>query len=90
MARPRPDEPDPAPRFYAAVAFVIGLLVLDRWLGIRRGVTLDTLLILIVALSAAAWLAGSRLKRRLANDASARTDITQLRIPAERSGRDAS
>jgi len=27
---------------YAAVAFVIGLLVLDRWLGIRRGITLDT------------------------------------------------
>jgi hypothetical protein len=28
---------------YAAVALVIGLLVLDRWLGVRRGITLDTL-----------------------------------------------
>lgn len=50
---------------YAAVAVIIGLLVLDRWLGIRRGVTLDTLFVLIAALSVAAWFAGSRLNRRL-------------------------
>jgi phosphoglycerol transferase MdoB-like AlkP superfamily enzyme len=50
---------------YAAVAFVIGLLVLDRWLGVRRGITLDTLFGLIVALGMAAWFAGTRFKRRL-------------------------
>jgi len=50
---------------YAAVAFILGLLVLDRWLGIRRGVTLDTLFLLIAALSVAAWFAGSRLNQRL-------------------------
>jgi phosphoglycerol transferase MdoB-like AlkP superfamily enzyme len=66
---------------YAAVAFVVGLLVLDRWLGIRRGITLDTLFVLIVALSVAAWFAGTRLRRRLARDASARTDVTQLQAP---------
>jgi hypothetical protein len=63
---------------YAAVAFVIGLLVLDRWLGIRRGITLDTLLVLIVAIGVTAWFAGSRLRARLVRDASARTDITQM------------
>ncbi len=67
---------------YAAVAFVIGLLVLDRWLGMRRGLTLDTLLLLIAALSAIAWFAGYRLRARLTRDASARTDITQLRPPS--------
>ncbi|MGO9060571.1 MAG: hypothetical protein ACLQU2_24775 [Candidatus Binataceae bacterium] len=50
---------------YAAVAFIFGLLVLDRWLGIRRGVTLDSLFLLIAALSVAAWFAGSRLNQRL-------------------------
>jgi hypothetical protein len=40
---------------YAAVAFVIGLLVLDRWLGVRRGITLDTLFGVTVALGMAAW-----------------------------------
>jgi hypothetical protein len=66
---------------YAAVAFVIGLLVLDRWLGIRRGLTLDTLLVLMVALSAGAWMAGSWFRGYLQHDASARTNITQLRPP---------
>jgi hypothetical protein len=65
---------------YAAVAFVIGLL-LDRWLGIRRGITLDTLLVLMVALSAGAWLVGSWFRRHMVHDASASTDITQLRPP---------
>ncbi len=59
---------------YAAVAFVIGLLVLDRWLHIRRGITLDTVFILVAALGAAAWLAGSRLTRRLARDSAVRAD----------------
>lgn len=67
---------------YAAVAFVIGLLLLDRWLGIRRGITLDTLLVLMVALSAGAWIAGSWFRGHLQHDASARTDVTQLRTPA--------
>ncbi len=67
---------------YTAVAFVIGLLILDRWLGIRRGLTLDTLLLLIAALGTIAWFAGYRLRERLTRDASARTDITQLRPPA--------
>ena len=44
---------------YAAVGFIFGLLVLDRWLGVRRGITLDTLFLLIAALSVAAWFAGS-------------------------------
>jgi hypothetical protein len=56
-------------------------LLLDRWLGIRRGITLDTLLVMMVALSAAAWLAGSWFRRHLSHDPSARTDITQLRVP---------
>ena len=67
---------------YAAVAFVIGLLLLDRWLGIRRGITLDTLLVLIVALGTLAWFAGSQLRHRLASDASTRTDITQMHAAA--------
>ena len=50
---------------YAAVGFIFGLLVLDRWLGVRRGITLDTLFLLIAALSVAAWFAGSRLNQRL-------------------------
>jgi hypothetical protein len=53
---------------YAAVAFVIGLLVLDRWLGIRRGITLDTVFVLVVALTVGVWFAGSRLERRLRRD----------------------
>jgi len=69
---------------YVAVAFIIGLLVLDRWLGIRRGITLDILLLLVTALGTIAWLAGCRLRERLTGDASARTDITQLRAPAAR------
>ena len=67
---------------YAAVAFVIALLLLDRWLGMRRGITLDTLFVLMVGLSAGAWLAGSWFRGHLQRDASARTDITQLRPPA--------
>jgi hypothetical protein len=55
---------------YAAVAFVIGLLVFDRWLGIRRGITLDTILVLIAALGVAAWFAGSRLRHRIVDDTS--------------------
>jgi len=69
---------------YAAVVFIIGLLMLDRWLGIRRGITLDTLFVLIVALSTAAWFAGVRLGHRITRDPSARTDITQLRPPNDR------
>jgi hypothetical protein len=53
---------------YAAVAIVIGLLVLDRWLGIRRGVTLDTVFVLVVALTAGVWFAGVRFQRRLRRD----------------------
>ncbi len=68
---------------YAAVAFVVGLLVLDRYLGIRRGITLDTIFVLIAALSAAAWFAGTRLSHRLTRDRSAHTDITQLRTPPD-------
>jgi len=60
----------------AAVALVIGLLVLDRWLGVRRGITLDTLFALIVALGVAVWFAGTRFKRRLLRDPAAGTDIT--------------
>jgi hypothetical protein len=62
---------------YAAVAVIIGLLVLDRWLGIRRGITLDTMLVLIAALGTLAWFAGTRLRHRLAADA-ARADIGRL------------
>jgi hypothetical protein len=62
---------------YAAVAVVIGLLLFDRWLGIRRGITLDTILVLIGALGALAWFAGTRLKQRLAADA-ARADLARL------------
>ena len=61
---------------YAAVAFVIGLLVLDRWLGVRRGITLDTLFGLIVALGMAAWFAGTRFKRRVLRHP-AGTELTQ-------------
>jgi len=61
---------------YAAVAFIFGLLILDRWLGIRRGITLDTLFVLIAGLVAAAWFAGSRLNRRVVRHA---TDTTQVR-----------
>ncbi|GEM_PF-6189990 len=50
---------------YAAVGFVVGLLVFDRWMGIHRGIVLDTLLMLIVLMSAAVWFAGSRRRRRL-------------------------
>jgi membrane-bound metal-dependent hydrolase YbcI (DUF457 family) len=56
---------------YAAVAFVIGLLLLDRWLGIRRGITLDTLLVLMVALSAGVWVAGSWFRRHLEHNPAA-------------------
>jgi hypothetical protein len=54
---------------YAAVAFIFGLLVLDRWLRVRRGITLDSLFVLIAGLSVAAWFAGSRLNQRLARNA---------------------
>jgi hypothetical protein len=62
---------------YAAVAFVIGLLVLDRWLGIRRGVTLDTLLVLMVAMGVTAWFAGTRFRRHLLSHASTPSDLTR-------------
>jgi hypothetical protein len=62
---------------YAAVAFIVGVLILDRWLGIRRGITLDTLFVLITGLVVAAWFAGSRLNRRLARHATG--DGTQMR-----------
>jgi hypothetical protein len=66
----------------AAVAAMIALLVLDRWLGIRLSVTLDLLLILVIAVVVAdsiiAWLAGSRLDRRLAHDMSAHTEPGEL------------
>jgi hypothetical protein len=60
---------------YAAVAFVIGLLVLDRWLGIRRGITLDTLFVLMAAMGTAAWFVGVRFRRHLLSHASARVDL---------------
>lgn len=69
---------------YAAVAFVVGLLVLDRWLGIRRGITLDTILVLIAALSVAAWFAGSRLSHRFAHDASPHKATTSRTIEGNR------
>lgn len=62
---------------YAAVAFIFGLLVLDRWLGLRRGLTLDTLFVLIAGLVVAAWFAGSRLNRRLVRHATG--DATPVR-----------
>jgi hypothetical protein len=60
---------------YAAVAFIFGLLILDRWLGIRRGITLDTMFVLISGLVVAVWFAGSRLNRRFVQHAG---DGTQL------------
>jgi hypothetical protein len=69
---------------YAAVAFVVGVLALDRWLGIRSGITLDTVLVVVIALAAAAWLAGSRFQRRLASDISARTDANPVYCPVTR------
>jgi hypothetical protein len=67
---------------YAAVAAMIALLVLDRWVGIRLGITLDLLLILVIAVVVAdsmiAWLAGSRLDRRLARDMAAYTEAREL------------
>jgi hypothetical protein len=69
---------------YAAVAAIIVLLGLDRWLRIRLGlgVTLDLLLLVVVAvavtLSMVAWLAGSRFDRRLARDMSAHTEAGPL------------
>jgi hypothetical protein len=69
---------------FAAVAFVVGVLVLDRWLGMRSGMTLDTVLIVVIVLAAAAWLAGTRFRRRLARDLSARTDANPLYTPVTR------
>jgi hypothetical protein len=61
---------------YAAVAVVIGLFALDRWLGIRLSFTLDfplvAVVIIVVALSLLAWRAGARLDHRLDHDISAR------------------
>ncbi len=62
---------------YAAVAFVVGLLLFDRWMGIRRGITLDTILVLIALLGVAAWFAGSRLRQRLAHDAGIRGPVPE-------------
>jgi hypothetical protein len=69
---------------YAAVAFVVGVLVLDRWLGIRSGIVLDTMFVVVVALAAAAWLAGTRLQGGLARDISARTDANPVPSPRTR------
>jgi hypothetical protein len=69
---------------YAAVAFVVGMLVLDRWLGIRSGITLDTLFVLVIGLSVAAWLVGIRFQRHLARDISARTDANSVYSPPKR------
>jgi hypothetical protein len=66
---------------YAAVAFIIGLLVFDRWLGIQHGIVLDTLLVLIALLSAAVWFAGSRLRQRVTRDSLADTDVGDLDHP---------
>jgi hypothetical protein len=66
---------------YAAVAFVVGVLVLDRWSGIRSGIVLDTMFVVVVALATAAWLAGSRFQRHLARDISARTDANPVYSP---------
>ena len=63
---------------YAALAFVIAMLGLDRWSGIRSGIALDTLLVAIIALAAAAWLAGSRFHQGLVRDMSARTDVNPV------------
>jgi hypothetical protein len=69
---------------YAALAFVVAMLALDRWSGIRSGIALDTLLVAIIALAAAAWLAGSRLQQRLVRDVSARTDTNPVYSPVSR------
>lgn len=54
---------------YAAVAAVLGLFVLERAVGIRLGSTLDlvllVVLVIVVALSGVAWLAGARLDPHL-------------------------
>jgi hypothetical protein len=60
---------------YAAVAFIFGLLILDRSIGIRGGITLDTLFVLIAGLVTAAWFAGARLNRRVVRHA---TDTRQV------------
>ncbi len=60
---------------YAAVAFIFGLLILDRWLGFRRGITLDSMFVLITGLVVAAWFAGSRLNRRIIRHAGDRTQV---------------
>lgn len=69
---------------YAALAFVVAMLALDRWSGIRSGIALDTLLAVIIALAAAAWLAGFRLQQRLVRDVSARTDANPVYSPDAR------
>jgi hypothetical protein len=56
---------------YTAVASVFSLLALDRWLGIRQGITLDLLLALVVVVCVVAWMAGCKLAQRLARDISA-------------------
>ena len=69
---------------YAALAFVVAMLGLYRWPGIRSGIALDTLLVAIIALAAAAWLAGSRLKQGLVRNVSARTDANPVYSPVTR------
>jgi hypothetical protein len=55
---------------YAAVALLVGLLLLERHLHFHRGTDLDILLMLIVAFGTLVWLAGFRLNRILARDKS--------------------
>jgi hypothetical protein len=63
---------------YAAVAAMIALLALDRW----PGVSLDLLLILVIAVvvadSVIAWLVGSRFDRGLARNIDARPQACEL------------
>jgi hypothetical protein len=47
-----------------AVALIAGSLILERWLGVGRGVALDGILLLAAGYGAGAWALG-RLSRRI-------------------------
>jgi len=74
----------------AAIALVVALLLLDRRLGIRKGITLDTVFVVVVALSCAAWLAGHWFKRRLIRDISASINANEFNPAEARPGQELS